>query len=88
MAGFIEELEAELRAVVRRYKQKLIDEYRRAAPDPQALDGALDATIAAVIRELEDAGYCFDTASVDNVLYNLGRKIEAGEGGWEVAEAR
>jgi hypothetical protein len=87
MAGFIEELEARLLGVIREYRERVREAYREAGPDPQAVDGALDAVVAAVIRELEECGYHFDTASVDNVLYNLGRKIEAEEGGWEVAEA-
>jgi predicted component of type VI protein secretion system len=86
--GFVEELEAELRAVVDRYKPRIREAYARAAPDPQALDGSLDAVVASVIASLEEAGYCFDTASVDNVLYHLGRTIKAEEGGWGVVYSR
>jgi hypothetical protein len=88
MAGFaeefFEELESELRSVVRRYKTRIREAYKEAGPDPQAVDGALDSIVASVIKELEDAGYSFDTASLDNVLYNLGRRIVADESGWEV----
>jgi hypothetical protein len=84
--SFVEELEAELRAVVDRYKPKIREAYARAAPDPQALDGSLDAVVASVIASLEEAGYCFDTASLDNVLYHLRRRLEADESGWSVAE--
>jgi hypothetical protein len=87
MADFVDGLEAELRSVVQRYKAEIREAYKSAG-DPQALDGALDAVIAAVIRELEEAGYCFDTASVDNVLYHLGRTIKAEEGGWGVVYSR
>jgi hypothetical protein len=85
--SFVEELEARLIGVVREYKPKIREAYARAAPDPQALDGALDAVVASVIASLEEAGYCFDTASLDNVLYHLRRRLEADESGWSVAEA-
>jgi hypothetical protein len=85
MADFIEELEARLLDVIKEHKPRIREAYRSAG-DPQAVDGALDAVVAALIRELEGCGYSFDTASLDNVLYHLDRRIEAEGGGWEVAE--
>jgi hypothetical protein len=87
MASLVDELEAELRAVIDRYKPKIREAYK-SVRDPQVLDGSLDAVVASVIASLEECGYYFDTASVDNVLYHLDRRIVAEEGSWEVAEAR
>jgi len=87
MSGFTEMLLAELISVVRRYKQKIKDSYKMAGPDPQAVDSALDSIVAAVIEELEDAGYSFDTASLDNILYLLKRRLIADESGWEVVRS-
>jgi hypothetical protein len=76
-------LENELVATVRKYKGAIRAAYRNVR-DPQGIDAALDNAIATVIRELEDAGYHFDTGALDNVLNALNRKLNADE--WEVIE--
>jgi hypothetical protein len=88
MAGFAEELEAKLVEAIRQYHRAIKEAYRSAGADPQAVDGALDAVVAAVIRELEDAGYHFDTGALDNVLYLLGRRIAVEGEGWQVMGVR
>jgi hypothetical protein len=84
--GPIDELEAKLLGVISEYRERIRESYKKAGPDPQAVDGAIDALVASVIRALEEAGYRFDTGSLDNVLYNLGRRLRTVEGGWEVVE--
>jgi hypothetical protein len=77
-----DELTAELVAVVRKYGPTIKKLYKSAAGDPQVVDGTLDTVVAAFIEELERYGYYFDTASVDNVLYFLNRRINTDD--WEV----
>lgn len=83
----MDEMIAELRSVIGKYKAVIREAYR-SVKDPQALDETLDGAVAAVISELEDAGYEFDTASVDNVLYLLDRTIEADVSGWSVVRRK
>jgi hypothetical protein len=83
----IGEMIAELRSVVGKYKTAIREAYR-SVRDPQLLDETLDGAVAAVISELEDCGYAFDTASVDNILYLLDRRIEADESGWSVVRRK
>jgi hypothetical protein len=83
MADFMDALESELRAVVQKYKAEIRRAYK-SVRDPQALDERLDSIVAAVIKELEDAGYAFDVGAIDDVLYHLGRKISATSDGWSV----
>jgi len=78
-----ERLEDELLAAIRRYADDIKKLYK-GVDDPQYLDAAIDFLIAEIVREFESTGYAFDTASVDNVLYALNRKIDAEE--WEVVE--
>jgi hypothetical protein len=82
-AAIFDNLEKEMMATIRKYKDEIRKTYKDV-DDPQAIDGTIDMIIAAVIRELEDVGYYFDTAAVDNVLYHLNRTIKSEE--WEVVE--
>jgi hypothetical protein len=82
-ATIFDRLENELVATIRKYKEEIRKAYNNVR-DPQHIDETLDSIVATVIRELEDTGYYFDTAAIDNVLYHLDRTIDADE--WEVVE--
>jgi hypothetical protein len=60
-------LREELRGVVRRYRRFLWETYQMAE-HWGALDERLDSIVAAVIEELEGAGYVFNPARLGQAL--------------------
>jgi len=71
---FFDALERELRSVIRRRIPEL-KRYYESAGDPRGLGADVDSIVAAVIEELESAGYVFGIESVRNVELILGRPI-------------